>query len=193
MKMTITESDKKILSYLTAFLIVILVGFFVFRPLLSKTENMRRELAAARVEVKSAERKMTQVGEIKEQETQMTEHSKETLARFYPMMPSQDVEKMVTTLMLNHNLQIQSLNISMPEIPNEPAWYLHAENAVQEEEEERLPLYAARIICVAEGNDRELWQFIDDISNHYPAISIAGAEFSLEQLTLELEIYMCNQ
>ena len=52
MKMTITESDKKLLSYLAAFLIAMIFIMFVFRPLITKNTEVNRELSAAKVEVK---------------------------------------------------------------------------------------------------------------------------------------------
>lgn len=218
MKMTVSENDKKILSYLVAFLIAILFSLIVFRPLLVKNSQLRKELSTTKVELKNAERKRTNNEDMEKQEAQMTEKAKETLARFYPMLQSQSAEQMVTTLLLNHNLQIQSVNITMPETSNELTWYQYSENAQpqeEESEEENMRLYAARIICVADGDSEDLWKLIDDISINYPAISIAGAEWSAtekiveetqedsenvvsktvrtDRLTLNLEIFMCNQ
>lgn len=200
MNMTITESDKKILGYLAAFLIVFFSAILIFRPLLIKNEELRKKLSVAAVEVKSAQRKQSSIEEIREQETQTLQQTKETLARFYPILESQEAEKMATTLLLNHHLQIQSLQVSMPEASENLESYFYAEEEAaldeseeEEEMEETLHLNTIRIYCVADGSKEDVWKLLDDLSENYPAISIAGAEWSSERITLNLEILMCNQ
>lgn len=190
MKMTVTESDKKLLSCLFAFLAAILFIMFGFRPLLTKSASVRRELSAARVEAKNYDKKLQDSDAMSREETEMTERSQTVLARFYPMLQSQDAERMATVLMLNHNLRIQSLQISMPEVSEKLKWYqyaVHEEetqgNGMEEEETENIQLYAARVTCVADGSKKDLWALVDDISANYPAISISSMEWSVtEQL-----------
>lgn len=243
MKMTITESDKKLLSYLAAFLIAMIFIMFVFRPLITKNTEVNRELSAAKVEVKNYDKKLSSTQEMQQEEQEMTDLSESVLARFYPMMQSQAAERMATVLMLNHNLEIQNMTISMPETGNRLKWYQYAENAAAGEEDtesseevlENIQLYAARITCIADGSKEDMWQLIDDISTNYPAISITGVEWSVtervadtptmqlsagildtalneegdgqdvqkivtapvtvktDRLTINLEIFMCNQ
>lgn len=201
MKMTITENDKKILSYLAAFLIVFFFVMVVFRPLLIRNEETRKELSATVIDIKNAQRKQNSLGEIKEQESQVTQKAQETLTRFYPILESQEAEKMITTLLLNHHFQIQSLTISMSEIKKDLKPYLYAEivnaddeeSELEEPEEEHMQLTSVRINCVADGTDQDCWALLEDLSEHYPAISIAGVERSSERMSLNLEIFMCNQ
>lgn len=191
MKMTVTESDKKLLSCLIAFLTAVLFIMFVFRPLLTKSASVRRELSAAKVEVKNYDKKLEDSDTMSREETEMAERSKTVLARFYPMLESQDAERMATVLMLNHHLQIQSLQISMPETAEKLKWYQYAvreeetqENGMEEEEPENIQLYAARVTCVADGSKADLWELVDDLSTNYPAISISSMEWSVtEQIT----------
>lgn len=192
MKMTVTESDKKLLSCLFAFLAAILFIMLVFRPLLTKSASVRRELSAARVEAKNYDKKLEDSGAMSREETEMTERSKTVLARFYPMLESQDAERMATVLMLNHNLQIQSIQISMPEVSEKLKWYQYAvreeetqENGMEEEETENVQLYAARVTCVADGSKSDLWALVDDISANYPAISISSMEWSVTEQVAE--------
>ena len=129
MKMTITESDKKLLSYLAAFLIAMIFIMFVFRPLITKNTEVNRELSAAKVEVKNYDKKLSSTQEMQQEEQEMTDLSESVLARFYPMLQSQAAERMATVLMLNHNLEIRNMTISMPETGNQLKWYQYAENA----------------------------------------------------------------
>lgn len=206
MKMIITESDKKLLSFFVAFLIAVLFIFGVFRPLSEKNRQIEQSVAEAKEQELTFDSEATLAQDMSNKEESTREQTAAVLARFYPMLESQEVESMATTLMLNHHLTIQSLSIVMPEINNRLNWYQYSEAAMEQakgpvseeetSEEEAFFLYSARVNCVAEGSERDLWNFVDDISENYPAISIASVEWSVEEtsgITISLEIFMCNQ
>ena len=210
MKMSMTEGDKRLLSYLAAFLIAMAFIVFVFRPLITETTRARRELSSAMVEVKNYQKKMDSIQEMQSEEQEMTELSEKVLSRFYPTMQNQEAEKMVTILMTNHRLQIQNMNVSELEKGNDLEWYPYSENAgettkngEQPDEEliENIQLYSVRVTCVADGSIEDMWKLIDDVSENYPAISITGAEWSTtvseetetDRLTISFEIFMCDQ
>lgn len=192
MKMTVTESDKKLLSYLMAFLTAIVFIMFVFRPLLTKINTVQRELSQARVETKSFDKKLQDRDAMLREESELQERSKVVLARFYPMLQSQDAEKMATILMLNHHLQIQSIQVSMQESAEKMKWYPYAvqeeaaEDGMEEEEPENMQLYTARVSCVTDGSKEDLWALVDDLSMNYPAISISSMEWSVSETIEEV-------
>lgn len=191
MKMTITESDKKLLGFLVAFLIAVLFIFCVFRPLSEKNSQIEQSVAQAKEQELTFDSKATLAQDMSNKEESTRQQTSQVLSRFYPMLQSQEVESMATTLMLNHHLSIQSLNIVMPETNNQLKWYQYSEAALaqagwpaseeEETEEEAFFLYSARVTCVAEGSEQNLWDFIDDISENYPAISIVSVEWSVSE------------
>lgn len=184
MNITITESDKKLLSFLAAFLLAAAFVFFVFRPLSEKSEQLESELAQARQQEADMDAKAALAAGMTYKEEETAARMQQVLARFYPLLQSQDAEKMVTTLLLNHDLSVQSLTVVMPERSAELNWYQYAEGATayaepaEEEEQAAFSLYVAKVTCVAEGTKEDLWSLIDDISTGYPAISISGTEWS---------------
>ena len=125
--------------------------------------------------------------EMTHKEEVTSQRMQQVLARFYPMLQSQEAERMVTILMLNHNLSIQSLTVTMPERDADLDWYQYSGNAAAygqpagEEEGDALSLYTAKVLCVAEGKKEDLWGLVDDISVRYPAISISNMEWSLTE------------
>lgn len=187
MNMTITESDRKLLGFLAAFLVAAVFFFLIFKPLSAKTEQIEGELKAAKAQEAEMDNKAALAGEMAQKEEVVSDRMKQVLARFYSVLQSQDAERMATTLMLNHNLSIQSLTVTMPEKSAKLDWYQYSPNAVaygqpaEGQEQEALSLYAARVTCVAEGSKEDLWSLIDDISAGYPAISITGIEWSSTQ------------
>lgn len=44
MNMTVTESDRKLLSFLAAFVLAILFIFFIFKPLSEKNDRDRKSV-----------------------------------------------------------------------------------------------------------------------------------------------------
>lgn len=195
MKTQMTESDKKLLSYLAAFAIGAIFLLFVVWPLISKTTALHNDVSTARVEVEKLLNKQAATEAMLEQEETAKSRMENVLARFYPMLDAQDLEKMATTLMLNHGLDVQSVAVSMPESPSELPWYVRTK--IQEEEadnttgngEDMLSLYGARVTLVADGTEGALWSLVDDISENYPAISIADAQWTVTETVTEGRTY----
>lgn len=188
MNMTISESDRKLLGFLAAFLVAALFFFLVFKPLSAKSKQLDAELQTVKAEEMDMEGKAALAGDMAQKEETISARMNQVLARFYPLLQSQEAERMATTLMLNRNLTVQSLTVTMPEKSAELNWYQYSQDAAsygQPPEEEgvqaALPLYAARVTCVAEGSKEDLWGLIDDISKGYPAISISNIEWSSTQ------------
>lgn len=186
MNMIITERDKKLLGFLAAFLIALMFFLLVFKPLAAKNKQIKSELRVATEQEIDFDNKAASAQDMALQEEQTKEQLGNVLARFYPMQQSQTAERMITTLMLNHNMDIQSLTVTMPETASVIKWYQYTEAGREaeitppkssEETENVLSLYTARVTCVLEGDDQDLWQLVDDISDHYPAISISSAEW----------------
>lgn len=186
MNMIITERDKKLLGFLAAFLIALMFFLLVFKPLADKNRQIKSELRVTAEQEVDFDNKASGAQDMAAQEEQTKEQLGNVLARFYPMQSSQGAEKMITTLMLNHNMSIQSLTVTMPETASVVKWYQYTEAGREaeitppksaDETDNVLSLYTARVTCVIEGSDQDLWDLVDDISDHYPAISISSAEW----------------
>lgn len=188
MNVIVTDRDKKLLGFLAAFLIALAFFMLVFRPLGQKNSQLAEETKIAREQKTEFDSKASDALTMADKEEETRQQLDSVLARFYPMQQSQSAEKKVTTLMLNHGLSIQSLTVTMPENANVLKWYQYSENAKAAEEipaseeeggEAILSLYGARVVCVAEGDEQDMWELIDDISDNFPAISIVSVEWDL--------------
>ncbi len=191
MNVIVTDRDKKLLGFLAAFLIALAFFVLVFRPLGQKNSQLAEETKIAREQKTEFDSKASDALTMADKEEETRQQLDSVLARFYPMQQSQSAEKKVTTLMLNHGLEIQSLTVTMPENANVLKWYQYSENAKAAEEipaseeegdEAVLSLYGARVVCVAEGDEQDMWELIDDISDNFPAISIVSVEWDLARV-----------
>ena len=190
MNMTVTESDKKLLSFLAAFLLAIAFIFFVFRPLAEKNSALKKEIREAKQQETTMDKSAALSEDMSQAEQTVKEQMDKVLQRFYPMLQSQEAGNMVTVLMLNHDLRIQNLQITMPEKASNLKWYQYSANATPlvpdetangeetGEQPEEFGVYTARVSCTANGNKEDLMALVDDISENYPAISILSTEWS---------------
>lgn len=190
MNISVTEKDKKMIGILVAFLIAFVFVFMVFSPLSKKNKELDQELLAAKEQASVFDDQVLGAEDMVAQEQETKEQLSGVLARFYQRLQSQDAERMATTLMLNHNLKVQSLTVSMPENPNNVKWYQYSQEGMEEaamgqppeeEQVEVFSLYGARVTCVAEGSEADLWALIDDLSTNYPSISIASTEWAVSE------------
>lgn len=202
MNMTVTESDRKLLSFLAAFVLAILFIFFIFKPLSEKNDRLEEEIYEAKQQEISMDMSASLAGDMAVTEQTTREQMGKVLQRFYPMLKSNEAGNMVTVLMLNHGLRIQNLAITMPEKESSLKWYQYSVNAQPDVPDEVLNeqnaestlapaesgfgVYTARVTCTAVGEKEKLDAFVDDISDNYPAISILAAEWSvMEQSAAE--------
>ncbi len=199
MNMTITESDKRLLSFLTAVLLLLLLVFLVLRPLADKNSDLKRQITAAKDQEVVMDLGAALAGDAEKVEEETGEQLEETLKRYYQNLQSQDAEKMVTTLLLNHRMQIKNLTVTMPDTKSDLKWYQYSEKAAteiagEEKIEGQTGIYAVRVLGGAEGSRADMLALLTDISENYPAISIAAVEWveNTGSLTLTLEIYMCK-
>lgn len=199
MNMTITESDKRLLSFLTAVLLLLLLAFLVLRPLADKNSDLKRQITAAKDQEVVMDLGAALAEDAEKVEEETGEQLEETLKRYYQNLQSQDAEKMVTTLLLNHRMQIKNLTVTMPDTKSNLKWYQYSEKAAteiagEEKIEGQTGIYAVRVLGGAEGSRADMLALLTDISENYPAISIAAVEWleNTGSLTLTLEIYMCK-
>ena len=199
MNMTITESDKRLLSFLTAVLLLLLLVFLVLRPLADKNSDLKRQITAAKDQEVVMDLGAALAEDAGTVEEETGEQLEETLKRYYQNLQSQDAEKMVTTLLLNHRMRIKNLTVTMPDTKSDLKWYQYSEKAAteiagEEKIEGQTGIYAVRVLGGAEGSRADMLALLTDISENYPAISIAAVEWveNTGSLTLTLEIYMCK-
>ena len=199
MNMTITESDKRLLSFLVAVLLLLLLAFLVLRPLADKNSDLKRQITTAKDQEVVMDLGAALAEDAGKVEEETGEQLEETLKRYYQNLQSQDAEKMVTTLLLNHRMQIKNLTVTMPDTKSDLKWYQYSEKAAteiagEEKIEGQTGIYAVRVLGGAEGSRADMLALLTDISENYPAISIAAVEWveNTGSLTLTLEIYMCK-
>ena len=175
--MEITERDKKLLLFMAFFVIVLGFGFFIIRPLSQADAELKIELE-------------------NQQELMMEEAAKD----FYPVMKSQEIDRLLTGIVVGKGLESRQMTITMPqsELKLEPYYASAAaaedsmaQSAAQGASEEDgstaqatetvfTGIYAAQVQMTIRGNRVTMQQMVDELTRNYPSIRITSAGWGTE-------------
>ena len=210
MKITteVTERDKKLLLFMAVFVIVVVFGFFIIRPLAETDAALKDELVMQEDMQLRTQQKLMLLSSV-EANVEKTEEELDAAAKeFYPVMKSQEIDKLLT----------ESEMILEPFYASQAALEEALSQAAVQGEEEQTDstqaaaasfygIYAAQAELIVKGDRMVMEQMADEISEDYPAIRITGAAWGREinslrdergeyissandTLRLQMEIYM---
>lgn len=188
MTLKLTERDKKILVFLAAFVIVIPVFVWGILPLADKVMETKASLDAVKADVFEMQSKIQLYDTSVAENTSLKEEKQSIGASYYPTMQSQEVDRLITGIILNNGLTSTGLEISSIESEKNIAPYytsgLKAGNA---------ELYTYTVSLRAQGSKESVVSLIDDITNNYQGIHVdyftilPGTTYLIQ---MQLQIYM---
>lgn len=208
MTLNITERDKKLIIILAFFLIVVGGGAGVFLPLMDRAQTASQQLEEARMEQMERQQKVAMVPVLETKRETMEEALAENQKIFYELMPSKDIDKMLTGMAVGYGLYVQDLSISMPQ-SGEYASLQNYESMVAQKlglgetaaglTSSYPGVFAASVSMVMNGARPVLQAMVDECAGLEPKLRITGLSWqnsSREQggeeytLSLAMEIYM---
>lgn len=196
MKITteITDRDKKLLLFLAIFVIVVVFGFFIIRPLAETDAALKEELAVQEELQIRTQQKLMLLPSMQANVEKTEEELAAVAEDFYPVMKSQEIDKLLTGIVLSWGLESRQLVIQMPEgemildpfYASQAALEEMLSQAIGQDWEEQTDtvqktstsfygIYAAQVMLTIKGERSVLEQMADEISEDYPAIRITGA------------------
>lgn len=114
LELAMTERDKKLLIFLTLFVIVVCFGYWGIRPSVLKMGDMNKKIEKKKTELKYNEQKISQLIDFQEANDTLEAKILEAREGYFPIMTSDEVDRYFTDLALKHNLYAYSLDIHMP-------------------------------------------------------------------------------
>lgn len=210
----LTERDKRLLAVLCAALLLFVLGWGVLRPLAQKNSGLAAEVTAAEAERSEREQKLKLLPSQRTLNQTLLDRRTAALARYYPWMESQDIDRLLTGYALGRGLSALDLSIVMPTAMQAlPAYaYSSLYSADDTAQDEASGLYTAQVTMRLSGSREGLQGLIDDLYANAPSLRItayswgsaaaltqlpdtAGADAAAddaETLTLSLEVYMAG-
>lgn len=141
MQTTLTERDKKLLIFLSLFVIVVGIGYWGLRPMYKNIKTTNEEIVDAQELKDSNELKIQQLPIYEKDSAELEESIVSARQSFYPIMTADELDKMFTGMVLDYNLYSYFLRISIDEeeLQSEPYMYSKKALGLEEEEEEGPP------------------------------------------------------
>ena len=115
MTLKVTERDKKILLVLAVFLIVLGLIAGVLMPLMENTQKLGEEIAEAEVEKQEKEMKVAALPGMRSRMEKAEEELSAMQERYYPVMKSVEIDRMMTNTAVNCGIQVLDMDIKMPD------------------------------------------------------------------------------
>lgn len=198
--MEITERDKKLLLFMAFFVIVLGFGFFVIRPLSQADAELKIELENQQELMMETQQKLVMLPAMESSLVKTQEELEEAAKDFYPVMKSQEIDRLLTGIVVGKGLESRQMTITMPqsELKLEP-YYASAAAAedsmaqsaahgaseedgstAQAMETVFTGIYAAQVQMTIRGNRVTMQQMVDELTRNYPSIRITSAGWGTE-------------
>lgn len=189
MQTELTQRDKKLLVFLGVFVIVVCIGYWGIKPQIQNIIKYNEDIEAEQEEKEVGDLKVSQLQMMVAENSYYEDEILKARSTFYPMMTSDEIDKLFTGMILNNNLYAYEMNINIPNDECELAPYMYKEEKAQDDEvytvddyyaqyvtdedadevvfedKTETGIYMATVSMRVGGNADALQKFIDDLSN----------------------------
>lgn len=136
MKMEITERDKKLLIFLSLFIIVVCIGYWGILPQVKKYNTYKTEIEEQQNIKDLNELKIMQVPVLEVDNSKMEERILSAREQYYPIMSSNEIDKYFTSMVLDYGLYAFDMNINIDDSETTLEPYIYSEKALLKDEEQ---------------------------------------------------------
>lgn len=117
LEMKFTERDKKLIVFLSLFLLIVGIGYFVVRPLYERVGQLQAQADELELQVEQTQNYLVRLPQLRKMNEELRGRRQDELQIFYPYMESQELDKMITGLTLHESLGAKNLTITIPDEP----------------------------------------------------------------------------
>lgn len=199
MTTTISEKDKKLLIKLVIGLIIFGVGYWIIVPLFTQNSELAEQISMAKEQKLNNETKLKTLVSTRVITQENEKILREGVERFYPMMTDTEIDKRITSEIMECGLIAKDLNITLPsreEVGTELKPYLRS--ALDDEELQGGPypgIHAAKVIVTVEGYKSDLQKYLDaniNAGDKQRVVSYLWNDMKsgLYGMTITMELYM---
>ncbi len=206
MTLEVTERDKKLIVICSAVVIVVLLVFFALMPLINKGKKLSEDIVAEQLAKQEKEIKVNGYPGLLGRQKEVFEQYEMLSSTYYPLMGSQDIDRLMTGIALANNTYIENLQIAMPDMETYASVdaytdiFLPEGTSTQSEAAGFDGTYCVKVDMTLSGKREELQKVIDTCMAEQPRQQVTG--FSLNDnssindnpcsLTISVNLYMCE-
>ena len=203
MTLKVTERDIKILLVLAVFLIVLGLIAGVLMPLMENTQKLGEEIAEAEVEKQEKEMKVAALPGMRSRMEKAEEELSAMQERYYPVMKSVEIDRMMTNTAVNCGIQVLDMDIKMPDFTSYTTLLNYGDivYGVEQENSENTPfdgMYTASLTMNMTGSRENLQSMLDVTVSQEPRQRVTDFSWQKNQkegsseytLSMSVDIYM---
>lgn len=207
MTMKMTERDKKLLAGLGIFCIVAVLTMLVILPLYTANEVMKDQIEANEEQIAIMQQKEAELPMLRMGNEERREELLDVQKELYPLMRTQEVDRLLTEKVMLHGLSARKLQIAMPQgAANVAGFGRTADDGSNPDKKDGV--WIASVSLETEGTMAAMDSLIDDLSLHTPGVRITGLNWGSarrqvdaqsglterhEILSLQLEVEMSRK
>lgn len=158
MKMEMTQRDRKLLVFLSIFVIVVGFGYWGIRPLLKSMAQIKEDKEIATMQRDENDIKISLLPLLEVENQELEEEIIEVRKDFYQVMTADEIDKYFTNKVLSYNLNSYDLTIEMPTEEASTSAYVYAKEVAEDEEEDEDSYDAANVEDAVDAVDA----YVDD-------------------------------
>lgn len=136
LEMQMTDRDKKLLIFLAIFVIVVGIGYWGLLPQIRAINEMDDDIITEEDRMFLDDMKVAELPFLIDENDELEVKIIDARSHFYPVMTSDGIDKMLTFMVLDYNLQAYDLSISMPNDEASLEAYQYSKKYILDQREE---------------------------------------------------------
>lgn len=192
MTMTMTERDKKLLAGLGVFCVVAVLTVMVILPLYSANKMMKDQIAANEDQIALMQQKEAELPMLRMENERRREALLDEQKELFPLLKTQDIDRLLTEKVMLHGLSARKLQISMPEeAANVTGYGRTADDGSNPDKKDGV--WIASVSLETAGTMAAMDSLIDDLSLETPGVRITGLNWSSARRQVDAQTGLTEQ
>lgn len=187
-----TERDKKLLAGLGAFCVAALFVMLVFMPLYTANQMMKEQIEENEMRIAQMEEKEAGLLAVREENVARQEALEQAQQDLYPMLKSQEIDRLLTERTAANGLSARKLQITMPEEAASVTGY-GRENDDGSNPDKKDGVWIAKVSLEVTGTMTSMDHFIDNLARDLPGVRITGISWSSDRRQVDTRTGLTEQ
>lgn len=184
MTMTMTDRDKKLLGILGFAGVVAVIVFLVIMPLMTANASMQDQLDMYRDQVAVMKQKEMELPAVRKTNEERNAELAAYQQEMYPIMKSQDIDRLLTDRVVAHGLSARRLQITMPEKAVNATSYGHTQDDGSNPDSKD-GIWLAEVSLDVAGALVNMDSLIDEFAGEMPGIRVTNISWGSERRTVD--------
>ena len=179
MNTKMTVKDKRRLSFVGAVGIFFLFAFLVLLPLRTANQELKQQMEENEVSAAERERKVVQLPAMQKAYEERQTELAGILEPVYPMLKSQDIDRILQNEVLANSLFVTRLQITMPKEPSDVVAYGQvAKEQGSNPDKSEGGFYLVNVTLEVSGQMSDMFRLIDTFTDNMPGVRITSLYWS---------------